>query len=153
MIRQTLLRNLILAGLLALCASGTQAQASCPASSAKDVPLSGLWQLNSYREIHGSNNFAHPGDYLLVSPTGIPGEACVEFTQAVEGSYVYYLAMDANGEIIDDTVFTPGGRELRVLIERRNEGISVVLYARASAEQGKGGTAGDGGGVAGGGRP
>lgn len=145
-------------GLLLLCLGLAPTIASattgCPAEVGQKTPLSGLWQLSSYREIHGYKSYIHPGDYLLVNRTAVPGEACVEFTQAIEGSHHYYLAMDASGNLIDDTVIAPNGRELRVLIEKRADGISVVLYAvDFAAANTEGGTSETGGGVAGGGRP
>ncbi|MCB1634646.1 MAG: hypothetical protein KDI37_00840 [Xanthomonadales bacterium] len=98
-------------------------------SNSKDVPLSGLWEISSYREIHGDKSYMVPGDYVVVYPTTVPGEACVEFTRPIEGSLTYYLAMNSDGTIIDDAVISPSGLELRVLIEKHVGGISVVLYA------------------------
>lgn len=136
------------------CTDAGASTSQCPASSSKDVPLSGLWEIASYREIHGYKNYIVPGDYVLVSPTSIPGEACVEFTREVEGSFVYYLAIDPTGETINDSVIAHNGRELRVLIERQGTGIVVVLYARSDASAiGEGGEGDTGGGVAGGNRP
>jgi hypothetical protein len=128
----------------------------CPASplSSKTVPIAGLWQLDSYKEIHGNKSYAAAGDYVLIVPTDVPGEVCVEFTRFVEGNYYYYVAIDASGTSIDDNVVTDIGRNLRILIQSAGEGISMVLYTTVTGGGNhlEGGEEQSGGGAAGGGR-
>ncbi len=159
--KHILLRTVIqrtLAGALMLFTGGTALAAStgCPGSSLshKAIPLAGLWELNSYKEIHGYKAYAAPGDYVLIIPTDVPGQACVEFTRFVEGSYYYYVAIDGSGSTIDDSVVTDQGHSLRILIQRAGEGISMVLYTTVSGggDSLQGGEE-QGGGAAGGGRP
>jgi hypothetical protein len=120
----------------------------------KPTALGGLWQVESYKEINGNKAYLRPGDYALIESTGVPGEACLEFSSFVEGNYYYYVAIDASGATIDDTVTTESGVNLRVLVQRVGEGVSIVLYASTSASAYvEGGSEGAGGGIAGGGRP
>jgi len=94
-------------------------------------PLVGLWQVTGYREINGYKSYTSPGDALLIAPTEIPGEVCVEFTLPVEGSQHFYLAVEADGLTIDETVYTSIGGELRIIIRAGAPGTaSVVLYNR-----------------------
>ncbi|MEZ5443635.1 MAG: hypothetical protein R3F15_19390 [Lysobacterales bacterium] len=142
---------LLIASLPAFAGQGT---CDTVVSPTKGVPLSGLWEIATYREIHGEKGYMIPGDYVLVRPTLIPGEACVEFTHPVEGSFAYFLAMNSEGTIIDDNVIAANGRDLRVLIETHNGGISIVLYASGSANsQIEGNPDDNGGALASGGRP
>lgn len=95
------------------------------------TPLAGLWRVNAYREINGYKNYATPGDAVLIVPTSVPGEVCVEFTSPVEGSQHYYLALEPDGRTIDETVYTEYGGELRVLFRYRSaDSVTFVLYHR-----------------------
>jgi hypothetical protein len=151
---------LYILGLTLLLFAGSAALAAttgCPQSglSHKASPLAGAWVLHSYKEIHGHKAYAEPGDYILVQPTDVPGQACVEFTRFVEGSYFYYVAIDSSGSAIDDNITTDQGHNLRILIQRAGDGISMVLYTTvtsASAQYLEGGEE-QGGGAGGGSRP
>ncbi len=153
--RTVLLRGLACALMLGTGGVALAVTTGCPESSGshKAVPLAGAWQLDSYREIHGYKAYAAPGDYILIIPTDVPGQACVEFTRFVEGSYYYYVAIDGNGTTIDDSVITDQGHSLRILIQRAGDGISMVLYTTISGGGAflEGGEE-QGGGAAGGGR-
>ena len=122
-------------------------------TSSKPVPLSGLWELHSYKEITGNKAYFQAGDYVLIEPTDVPGQACVEFSSFVEGNFYYYVAMDEAGMTIDDTIITELGKSLRIVVQRVADGVSVVLYTTTSGSGALEGGEEDGGGVAGGNRP
>ncbi len=136
-------RNFLVVTMVLCCAAAGQVSAApskgssgeqCPIgnqlANAK-TPLAGLWRVNAYREINGVKNYATAGDAVLIVPTLIPGEVCVEFTSPVEGSQHYYLALEPDGKTIDETVYTEYGGELRILFRYRSaDSVTFVLYHR-----------------------
>lgn len=126
----------------------------CPSGldTGKPGPLAGLWEVHTYREITGTKAYLRSGDYILIEPTAVPGEVCIEFTSFVEGNYYYHVAIDESGSTIDDSIETAIGRNLRILVQRVGDGVSIVLYSSDLAQM-EGGHEGNAGGAAGGGRP
>lgn len=132
-------------------APSAKPQSGCPVNlnaQLNPAPLLGLWRVDSYREINGDKRYAVPDDTLLISATSQPDEVCVEFTRSIEGSSYYYLAIEPDGLVIDDTVVTDFGGELRFIIRSSSIGtVEFVLYNRPlSSNSNRGGSA-EGGAV------
>ncbi|MCB1607621.1 MAG: hypothetical protein KDI71_11655 [Xanthomonadales bacterium] len=125
-------------------AIGGGSAGQCPSGPlvSSKIPLAGLWRVSGYREITGQKHYATAGDAVLIVPTANPDEVCVEFTLPVEGSQHFFLAVEADGQTIDETVYPLYGGELRVIFRYRSaDSVHFVLYNRPlTGIPGKGGT-------------